>query len=141
MEDSLELSLLPQRAAAWLALAFGSVGTLLAAIGLYGVIAFSVTRRTREIGVRVAVGADTTDVVRLVMRQGLALAALGAGVGVGLAIVLASVLRGALYGISSFDPVAWGAALAVLFGAALAANLVPARRAMRFNPITALRTE
>jgi macrolide transport system ATP-binding/permease protein len=141
MEDSLELSLLPQRAAAWLALAFGGVGTLLAAIGLYGVIAFSVTRRTREIGVRVAVGADTTDVLRLVMRQGLALAALGAGVGIGLAVVLASVLRGVLYGISSFDPVAWGAALAVLFGAAFAANLVPARRAMRVNPITALRTE
>ena len=141
MEDSLELSLLPQRAAAWLALAFGGVGTLLAAIGLYGVIAFSVTRRTREIGVRVAVGADTTDVLRLVMRQGLALAALGAVVGVGLAVVLASVLRGVLYGISSFDPVAWGAALAVLFGAAFAANLVPARRAMRVNPITALRAE
>jgi ABC-type antimicrobial peptide transport system permease subunit len=141
MENSLELSLLPQRAAAWLALAFGGVGTLLAAIGLYGVIAFSVTRRTREIGVRVAVGADTTDVLRLIMRQGLALAALGAAVGVGLAVVLASVLRGVLYGIGSFDPVAWGAALAVLFAAAFAANLVPARRAMRVNPIAALRTE
>ncbi len=141
MDGSLELSLLPQRAAAWLALAFGGVGTLLAAIGLYGVIAFSVARRTREIGVRVAVGADTRDVLGMVMRQGLALAALGAVVGVGLAVILASALSGLLYGISSFDPVAWGAALAVLFGASIAANLVPARRAMRVNPITALRTE
>ena len=61
--------------------------------------------------------------------------------GVGLAVVLASVLSGVLYGVGAFDPVAWGAALAVLFGAALAANLMPARRAMRVNPITALRTE
>jgi predicted permease len=141
MDGALELSLLPQRVAAWLALAFGSVGTLLAAIGLYGVIAFSVARRTREIGVRVAVGADTQDVLTLVMRQGLGLAALGAMVGIGLAAVLASALRGVLYGTSSLDPIAWGAALTVLFGAAIAANLVPARRAMRVNPITALRTE
>jgi ABC-type antimicrobial peptide transport system permease subunit len=75
------------------------------------------------------------------MRQGLALAAVGALVGVGLAAVLASVLSGLLYGIGSFDPVAWGAALAVLFSASIAANLIPARRAMRVNPITALRTE
>jgi predicted permease len=141
MDGSLELSLLPQRAAAWLALAFGGVGTLLAAIGLYGVIAFSVAKRTREIGVRVAIGADTRDVLGLVMRQGLALAAVGAIVGVGLAAVLASLLSGLLYGISSFDPVAWGAALAVLFSASIAANLIPARRAMRVNPITALRIE
>jgi ABC-type antimicrobial peptide transport system permease subunit len=75
------------------------------------------------------------------MRQGLGLAALGAMVGIGLAAVLASALRGVLYGTSSLDPIAWGAALTVLFGAAIAANLVPARRAMRVNPITALRTE
>jgi macrolide transport system ATP-binding/permease protein len=141
MEGSLELSLLPQRAGAWLALAFGGVGTLLAAIGLYGVIAFSVARRTREIGVRVAVGANTRDVLGLVMRQGLGLAALGAAVGIGLAAILAGVVSGLLYGVGAFDPVAWGAALAVLFGASIAANLVPARRAMRVNPIAALRTE
>jgi ABC-type antimicrobial peptide transport system permease subunit len=141
MDGSIELSLFPQRAAAWLALAFGGVGTLLAAIGLYGVIAFSVARRTREIGVRVAVGANATDVLGLVMRQGLVLTAVGAVIGLALAVVLASVLRGLLYGIGAFDPVAWGVAVAVLFGASAAANLVPARRAMRVNPIAALRTE
>jgi macrolide transport system ATP-binding/permease protein len=141
MEGSLELSLLPQRAAAWLALAFGGVGTLLAAIGLYGVIAFSVARRTREIGVRVAVGADGRQVLGLVLRQGLSLAALGAVVGGALGVILANALRGVLYGVGAFDPMAWGVALTVLFGAALAANLVPARRAMRVNPTTALRAE
>jgi putative ABC transport system permease protein len=141
MEGSLELSLLPQRAAGWLALAFGGVGTLLAAIGLYGVIAFSVARRTREIGVRVAVGADGRQVLGLVLRQGLSLAALGAVVGGALGVILANALRGVLYGVGAFDPMAWGVALTVLFGAALAANLVPARRAMRVNPTTALRAE
>jgi ABC-type antimicrobial peptide transport system permease subunit len=75
------------------------------------------------------------------MRQGLVLTAVGAVIGLALAVVLASVLRGVLYGIGAFDPVAWGVAVAVLFGASTAANLVPARRAMRVNPVTALRTE
>jgi predicted permease len=141
MESSLEISLLPQRAAAWLALAFGGVGTLLAAIGLYGVIAFSVARRTREIGVRVAVGAAGRDVLGLVLRQGLVLALIGAGVGVALAAALAQVVSGLLYEVGAFDPIAWVTALAVLFAAAVAANLVPARRAMRVDPVTALRTE
>jgi predicted permease len=141
MEASLELSLLPQRVAAWLAIAFGAVGTLLAAIGLYGVIAFSVARRTREIGVRVAIGAQTSDVLSLVMRQGLALVAIGGVVGVALAAVLARVLGGLLYEVGAFDPLAWGAAVAVLVVATIAANLVPARRAMRVDPVTALRTE
>jgi predicted permease len=141
MESSLEMSLLPQRAAALLALAFGGVGTLLAAIGLYGVIAFAVARRTREIGIRVAIGAARRDVLNLVLRQGLVLAVVGAVVGVLLAAVLARVLSGLLYEIGAFDPIAWGVALAVLFTAALAANLVPARRAMRVDPVTALRTD
>ncbi|HUE90008.1 MAG TPA: ABC transporter permease [Vicinamibacterales bacterium] len=141
MESALEMSLLPQRVAAWLALAFGGVGTLLAAIGLYGVVAFSVARRTREIGVRMAVGADAGQVLGLVMRQGLALAVIGGAVGVGLAAVSANLLGGLLYQVSAVDVVAWGLALAVLFGAALAANLIPAVRAMRVDPVTALRSE
>ena len=141
MESSLEMSLLPQRAAAWLALAFGGVGTLLAAIGLYGVIAFSVARRTREIGVRVAVGASTRDVLGLVLRQGFMLAFIGAVAGGVLAAVLARILGGLLYGVGSFDPAAWAAALIVLLVATLVANLIPARRAIRVDPVTALRTE
>ena len=141
MESSLELSLLPQRAAAWLALGFGALGTLLAAIGLYGVIAFSVARRTREIGVRVAIGADSRQVLGLVLRQGLVLAVIGAVTGVVLAAILARVMGGLLYQVGAFDPVAWALALSVLFSAALAANIIPARRAMRVDPVTALRTE
>lgn len=141
MDAAVGMSLLPQRVAAWLALAFGGLGTLLAAIGLYGVVAFSVVRRTREIGVRMAVGADARQVLGLILRQGLTLAAIGAAIGILLAAVSASLLRGALYQISAVDGIAWGLALAVLFAAALAANLVPALRAMRLNPVTALRSE
>jgi predicted lysophospholipase L1 biosynthesis ABC-type transport system permease subunit len=141
MEASMAMSLLPQRAAAWLALAFGGVGTLLAAIGLYGVIAFSVARRTREIGIRVAVGAARRDVLRLVLRQGLVLAGTGAMTGILLAAILARLLSGLLYEVGAFDAIAWAIAVSALFAAALAANLVPARRAMRVDPVTALRTE
>jgi predicted permease len=134
-------SLLPQRVAAMLAAAFGGLGTLLAAIGLYGVIAFSVTRRTREIGVRMAVGADARNVRRMVMQQGLGLAAIGAGLGVMFASIAARFLSGMLYGVASYDLFAWTAALTVLFTASALANFIPARRAMRVDPVTALRTE
>jgi predicted permease len=141
METAMSLSLLPHRVAALLAAGFGLVGTLLAATGLYGVIAFSVARRTREIGVRMAIGADRRDVLRLVMRQGFALVAVGAGAGVILAAGIATVLGGILYGVGAFDALAWGASFTVLLAAAAAANLIPAWRAMRLDPVTALRTE
>jgi putative ABC transport system permease protein len=141
METSMAASLLPARVAAFLALSFGALGTLLAAIGLYGVIAFSVARRTREIGVRIAIGASASAVLSMVMRQGLGLAAIGTGIGMGLAALAAQTLSGALYGIGAFDPVAWIVALSVLLGAAALANFIPARRAMRINPVTALRAE
>jgi putative ABC transport system permease protein len=141
MSDSLSMSLLPQRMAALLAGGFAGVGTLLAAIGLYGVIAFSVARRTREIGVRVAIGADRRDVLLLVLRQGVTLVGVGAVAGAALAAGAASVLRSVLYDVSAFDPIAWGTALAVLFAAGLAANVMPALAAMRVDPVTALRTE
>ncbi len=141
METSLALSLLPDRVGALLAAGFGGVGTLLAAIGLYGVIAFSVARRTREIGVRIAIGADAGTLLRLIMRQGLTLVVVGAALGLALGALAARAIGAVLYGVSAFDPIAWTTALSVLFGAALLANFVPARRAMRVNPITALRTE
>jgi predicted permease len=141
MATTMATSLLPARAAAFLAVAFGALGTLLAAIGLYGVIAFSVARRTREIGLRIAIGAHTGTVLSMVMRQGLGLAAIGAGIGMLLAALAARTLSGALYGIGAFDPVAWGVALTVLLTAAALANFIPARRAMRINPVIALRAE
>jgi predicted permease len=141
MADNLTMSLLPARVGAWLASGFSALGTLLAAIGLYGVIAFSVARRTREIGVRMALGAQPSGVLGLVMRQGFTLAAVGLGIGAVLAAAAGSALAGLLYGITPFDPIAWGLATVTLLGAAALANLVPARRAMRVEPITALRTE
>jgi len=141
MEQNLGMSLMPARVGAMLAAAFGGLGTLLAAIGLYGVIAFSVTRRTREIGVRMALGAKPGGVLSMVMRQGFTIVAAGLIAGGVLAAAAASALRGLLYGITPFDPVAWGLALTAMLIAAALANFLPARRAMRVDPMTALRTE
>jgi predicted permease len=141
MEQNLGLSLMPARVGALLATAFGGLGTLLAAIGLYGVIAFSVARRTREIGVRMALGAKPGSVLSMVMQQGFAIVAIGLGLGSLFAAGAAYALRGLLYGITPLDPVAWGLALTAMTAAAAFANFVPARRAMRVDPITALRTE
>jgi len=141
MEQNLGNSLMPARVGAMLAGAFGGLGTLLAAIGLYGVIAFSVTRRTREIGVRMALGAEPGGVLALVMRQGFTIVAAGLVAGGLLAALAATALRGLLYGITPFDPIAWGFAIAAMLTAAALANFAPARRAMRVDPMTALRIE
>lgn len=141
MEQNLGLSLMPARVGAMLATAFGGLGTLLAAIGLYGVIAFSVARRTREIGVRMALGARPGGVLGMVMRQGFSIVAIGLLVGGILAAVVAFALQGVLYGVQPLDPLAWAAAFAAMALAAGLANFVPARRAMRIDPMTALRTD
>ncbi len=141
MDAHMAAALLPARVGAWLATAFGALGTLLAAIGLYGVVAFSVARRTREIGLRMALGAEPSGVLTMVMRQGLALVGVGLGVGAALAAGVAFVLRGLLYGVTPLDPLAWGAAALALLVAGAVANAVPARRAMRVEPLTALRTD
>ncbi len=120
---------------------FGSLGTLLAAIGLYGVIAFSVARRTKEIGLRMALGAHPNGVMAMVMRQGFTLVVAGVVTGALLAAGVAVLLRGLLYGVTPFDPVAWLAAIAAMVTAGAVANAVPARRAMRVEPLTALRTD
>jgi predicted permease len=141
MEDHMAASLMPARVGAALATTFGGLGTLLAAIGLYGVIAFSVARRTKEIGLRMALGAEPGGVLAMVMRQGFTLVAAGLVVGALLAGGVAVLLRGLLYGISPFDPLAWLAAIAAMAIAGAVANAVPARRAMRVEPLTALRTD
>ena len=132
---------MPARVGALLATAFGGLGTLLAAIGLYGVVAFSVARRTKEIGLRMALGAEPGGVLAMVMGQGFTLVAVGLVVGAALAGGVAFVLRGLLYNVTPYDPVAWGAAVAAMIVAAAVANAVPARRAMRVEPLTALRTD
>lgn len=141
MEQNMAATLMPARVGAWLASAFGGLGTLLAAIGLYGVIAFSVVRRTREIGVRIALGANAGSVMAMVMRQGFTIVAAGLVVGCALAAGAAFALRGLLYGVDPLDPMAWSLAIGAMLVAAGLANFVPARRAMCVDPMTALRTD
>jgi len=141
MDAQVAATLLPVKAGAISVSAVGGVAMLLASIGLYGVIAYSVARRTREIGIRMALGAQPSAVVGLVMKQGLAIAAVGVGVGAVLAFGGAKAMAGALYGVSFVDPMAWGAAIALLFVVATLANLIPARRASIVDPSSALRSE
>ena len=116
MEAEVDATLFPMRASAWLVSGVGLVAMLLAAIGLYGVIAYSVARRTREIGIRIALGARPGAVVGLVMRQGLLVALAGLIAGCLLAAVAARAIAGVLYGVSSADPLSWLTAAAVLLG-------------------------
>jgi ABC-type antimicrobial peptide transport system permease subunit len=127
------------RTAAKMFLALGLAGTFVAVIGLYGVRSYLVARRTREFGVRMAIGASPADVLRLVLRESLAITTVGLTIGLGLAMLLGWGLRSAIYQISPLDPVALGAATGILALASLAASLIPARRAARVLPMTALR--
>ena len=141
MNAQVEATLTPARLAAQAATMVGIVATLLAAIGLYGVIAYAVARRTREIGIRMALGAAPSGVIALVMRQGLTVSAAGLAVGVLLAWLAARAIASGLYGISALDPLAWGGAMTLSLMSAAAANFIPARRASRVDPSIALRTE
>jgi len=114
---------------------------LLALLGIYGVTAYGVTQRTREIGVRIALGAPRAHVLGLVLRQGLVLAGVGVLVGALAAFGATQALRGLLYGVAPSDAVALGGAATLLVSAALAASWVPARRAARLDPVVALRAE
>jgi predicted permease len=134
-------TLAPTRIGAALLGAFGSLALLLAAIGLYGVIAYSVSQRTREMGVRMALGARRGDLLRLVLEQGARLALVGVGAGVLLAALVGRVFSALLYGVSPLDPLAYALAAAVLLAVAAAPNLVPALTAARVDPMRALRSE
>ena len=135
-----DMKLFPVRAGAWLIGAFGALALIVASIGLYGVIGYSVTRRTREIGIRKALGARPAQLVGMVMREGMLLVGFGGLIGVVLAAGAAQVLSSVLY-VSAFDAVSFGIAFGVLALVALAANAIPARRASRVDPIIALRQE
>jgi predicted permease len=121
--------------------AFGGLALLLAAIGVFGVLSYSVRQRTREIGVRMALGASRGDVLLLILRQTFVLVGVGALIGLGAAILSGRLMTSVLYDVSPADPAALSAAVAVLFGVALAAALIPARRATRVDPMVALRYE
>jgi putative ABC transport system permease protein len=141
MSEVLSASLAAQRFNTLLLVIFAAVALLLASVGLYGVLAFTVAQRTREIGIRMALGAQARDVLRLVLRQGLALSILGVAVGISVALAGTRVLRGLLYGVAPTDPATFAAVALLLVGVALTACLVPARRAMRVDPMVALRHE
>jgi predicted permease len=135
------IALLPQRVAGGIAGALGVVALLIAGLGVYGVTAYSVARRTREFGIRVALGATPRDVLGLVFRQGAVLTASGLAVGLLLALASTQLLASLLFGVGAADPVTFGLA-AVVFGAlSLAASFVPARRALAIDPTVALRSE
>jgi predicted permease len=141
LEQHMQLPLFPARAAGLLLGLFGLLALTLAVVGLYGVMSYSVSQRTREIGVRVALGARRIDVMRLVLAQGLKLTFMGMGIGVVGSLALTWALSSVLYGISPTDPVSFLAVAIVLTMVALAASYVPARWATRVDPMQALRSE
>jgi putative ABC transport system permease protein len=120
---------------------FGSLGLLLASIGLYGVVAYDISQRTREIGVRLALGALRVDILREVIARGARLAVSGAVLGIAIAAAIAWMLRTLLLGVSRFDPATYAIIALVLLGVSLLASFVPARRATAASPLDALRAE
>ncbi|HEV2827749.1 MAG TPA: ABC transporter permease [Pyrinomonadaceae bacterium] len=141
LRDQMDLSLFPSRVAAWTLGGFGVLALLLAAIGIYGVVSYSVAQRTREIGVRIALGAKETDVLRLVLGEGIFVIAIGLGLGLLLAVAATRVIAGYLYGIGATDPLTFAGVPLVLGFVALVASYMPARRATKVDPIDALRYE
>ena len=138
MPERIKRSLNPRRAPMLLSLAFGLVALLLASVGIYGVLAYQVIQRTREIGIRLALGSDAAGVLRLVLREGLALVLIGVSAGAAGAVALRGVIASQLYGVGALDPLVLLAVTGVLAMAALAACLGPALRAARVNPVVAL---
>src|SRR5262249_51772061 len=141
MDERLSNSMARRRYSVTLLSAFGSTAILLAAVGLYGVLAFIVSQRRREIGVRIALGATARDVIGDVLRQGLRLTALGMAIGTALALVVTRLMSALLFGIGATDAVTFAGAAALLAVMAAAASLVPALRASRVDPLAALRDE
>ncbi|HUJ31215.1 MAG TPA: ABC transporter permease [Candidatus Acidoferrum sp.] len=139
MESSFDLWVV--RTGASMFVIFGGVALLLAAIGLYGVRAYTVAMRTREIGIRMALGARASDALRMMLREGMALFGIGAGVGLVLSLLVGKILSTLLYRVGSFDPVVLTAAPALLAAVSFIACYIPARRAARLDPMVALRDE
>ena len=139
MEDVFSSTVTRQRFLSTLLAIFGVVALLLAAIGTYGVVSYIVTERQREIGIRVALGADSGRVVRLVLIQGLSLALIGIVIGIGGAFALSRLVQKLLFGVTPSDPATYASVAAIIAAVALVACMVPARRAMMVDPLTAIR--
>jgi ABC-type antimicrobial peptide transport system permease subunit len=141
MEQLTAISLLPQRLASFLVGALGAVGLWLVAVGLYGLTSFTVTGQRREIGIRMVLGASTSQVLRRVLLKGASLAAIGIALGLLAAFAAGSLLSGFLYGLSSSDPLTFASAALIFLAVALVASFFPARRAARIDAAEALRYE
>jgi putative ABC transport system permease protein len=141
MDVSIRNRLAPRRVAMNLLGLFAGTALFMAALGLYGVISYSVTQRTQEIGIRMALGAQPGQVLGLVIGQGAVLAGMGVAIGLGVAFWLAGFIKSQLFGVSPFDPVTFGAMAVVIGGVAMLASFLPARRAARVDPLVALRYE
>jgi putative ABC transport system permease protein len=141
LQSVADLGLLPQRLAATIAGSLGLVALLLAGIGVYGVTAFAVASRTKEIGVRIALGADRARVMRMVLWQGARLAIIGGTIGLALALGASQVVASLLFGVSPLDPVTYSVTISALVVVTLAATFVPARRAASVDPLISLRSE
>jgi ABC-type antimicrobial peptide transport system permease subunit len=139
--EQIDRLLFQERLIARLASFFGILALVLACIGLYGLLSYEVSRRTHEIGTRMALGAQMADVLRLVVRQGAALAIVGAIIGIAVALGVTRYLKSMLYKLQAYDPVTIGGVAVLLLLIALLACYVPARRATRVDPIVALRHE
>jgi putative ABC transport system permease protein len=141
VQQLLGQGLWPARMGAALLGLFGALALILASIGIYGVLAYSVAQRTSEIGLRMALGAQPRQVLGLVLRQGMLLALIGAGVGIVVALPVARLAGGLLYGVSATDPLTYAGITLLLMGVALLACYLPARRATRIDPLVALRVD
>ena len=141
MGEHLAITLFPPRMAAFLLGVFGALALVLAAVGLYGVVRYTVARRSREIGIRMSLGADASSVVRMVLRGSLGLVSVGSVIGLAVAFGLGQLISSFLIGIGSTDLVTFVGVPLLLGGVAVAASLAPAQRAIRMNPVEAIRTE
>ena len=141
MEENMATTVAQPRFRTWLIGILAMLALVLAAVGVYGVMSYTVTQRTSEIGVRVALGAQPQDVFRIIVGEGLRLALFGVGVGLVAALVLTRLLQSFLFGISAYDPVTFVAVSLLLTLVAVAASYFPARRATRVDPMIVLRYE
>jgi predicted permease len=141
LETAIARTVAPQRLVAVLLLLFAGLALTLAIVGIYGVMSYSVAQRTQEIGVRMALGARSSDVLMLILRQGMTLALIGVGIGLPVSVALTRLMKGLLYGVSPNDPLTFVGIALLLTGITLLAALVPARRATKVDPITSLRSE